>query len=164
MADVRAIRILGVDPGLSRTGWGLIDCNGKDVRVVSKVVIETRSSQSFPARLFLLHEGLDAIIQSYTPQVLSVESAIFAKNTQIALKLGHARGVLVLAAAQRELAISEYSPKEIKVSVTGNGNASKNQVQRMVQSILRLQEIPSPNDIADALAVAICYYHRSPAC
>jgi crossover junction endodeoxyribonuclease RuvC len=153
-------RVLGVDPGLSSTGWGVIECHKATYRLIAKGAVTTSARNDFPSRLLTIHDAVSEIIAMYRPRVLAIEKTIYAQNVKIALNLGHVRGLLILAAAKRNLTIEEYTPKEIKSSITGNGNASKVQVQKMVQSLLALSEMPSPNDIAYALAVALCYYHR----
>lgn len=154
------LRILGVDPGLSSTGWGIIECHNHSFRLIAKGAISTSARTAFPSRLLDIHNAISHVIDAYTPDSLSIEKTIYAKNVQIALNLGHVRGLLILAGVQRKLSVVEYTPKEIKASITGNGNASKLQVQKMVQSLLDLQELPSPHDVADALAVALCHFHR----
>ncbi|MFQ5633380.1 MAG: crossover junction endodeoxyribonuclease RuvC, partial [bacterium] len=153
-------RILGVDPGLSSTGWGVIECNDHSYRLIAKGAISTTARNDFPSRLLIIHDAISHVIETYRPGILAIEKTIYAKNIQIALNLGHVRGLLILAAVQQHLEIVEYTPKEIKASITGNGNASKLQVQKMVQSLLALGEMPSPHDVADALAVALCRFHR----
>lgn len=153
-------RILGVDPGLHRTGWGLIACDANTLRVMDKGVIMTKATTDFSARLLEIFEGLQAVIEQYVPEIVAVEDVIYAENVRVALKLGHARGSVLLAAAAKNVPVVSYAPKEIKESLTGNGSASKVQMQRMVQSILGLPELPSPHDVADAIAVALCHFHR----
>lgn len=155
------MRILGIDPGLSSTGWGMIECFRNDYKLIAKGAVKTTTKQDFPARLLTIYNAIRSVIETYTPAILAIEKTIYAKNIQIALTLGHVRGLLVLAAVQKNLAFAEYTPKEIKASITGNGNASKLQVQKMVQSLFAMKEMPTPHDIADALATAMCHFHRS---
>jgi len=115
-----------------------------------------------PVRLGQLFEETRAFIAAHRPAIIVVEKLIYARNAQVALKLGHARGVLLLAAVHAQLAVVEYAPREIKLAVAGNGAASKQQVQRMVQAILALPALPEPHDLSDALALAICHAHRHP--
>lgn len=154
------MRILGVDPGLNRTGWGVLHCAGGRVRLVGSGVIATRASRAFPERLLKIHKDLQAIIKAHAPDAVAVENVIYAENVRVALKLGHAQGCVLLTASLSALPVTSYAPKEIKSALTGNGNASKVQMQRMVQSILDLSELPSPHDVADAIAVALCHFHR----
>ncbi len=139
----------------------MIDCRSQQVRLMEKGVITTDTKQAFPARLAKIYTSFCQILQEFTPDTVAIEKAIYAKNAQIALKLGHARGMFLLAAALKEIDIQEYTPKEIKSAVTGNGNASKEQVQRMVQAILGLGKLPTPNDVADAIAVGLCHQNRN---
>ncbi len=154
------MRILGVDPGLSRTGWGVLDADGTGVQLIDRGVITTTSKDAFPRRLLKIYSGLQDIVIRFAPDVVAIEDVIFVENARIALKLGQARGVVLLLAAQQNLTVASYAPKTIKESLTGNGSASKLQMQRMVKSLLGLSEIPSPHDVADAIAVALCHFHR----
>jgi crossover junction endodeoxyribonuclease RuvC len=112
-------------------------------------------------RLHQIYLGVQKCLREWQPEVMVVENLIYARNAQVALKLGHARGVLLLAAAENQLPVVEYSPREVKLAVTGHGGASKEQVQRMVQAVLALRDLPAPYDVADALALAICHAHRA---
>jgi len=155
-----ALRIIGVDPGLVRTGWCVLNCAARTVQVADSGVIATTTAMAFPDRLVKIYDELEKIIARFSPDVLAVEEVIFAENVRVALKLGHARGAVLIVAAKHHLPAISYAPKKIKESITGNGNASKFQVQRMVQSILGLADLPSPHDVADAMAVALCHFHR----
>ena len=130
-------------------------------QLAAKGVVSSSPKQPFPSRLAHLFREISEIVHQAKPNVIAIENAIYAQNAQTALKLGHARGALLLAGALKEIEIAEYTPKEVKRAVTGNGNASKEQVQRMVQSVLALSEPPTPDDVADAIAVAICHFHRA---
>ncbi|MDQ7052248.1 MAG: crossover junction endodeoxyribonuclease RuvC [candidate division KSB1 bacterium] len=154
------MRILGVDPGLSRTGWGLLEAGHAGIRLIDRGVISTTSKETFPRRLMKIYAGLQDIVSRLAPEVLAIEDVIFVENARIALKLGQARGVVLLLAAQNDLPVASYAPRTIKESLTGNGSASKLQMQRMVKSLLGLPEMPSPHDVADAIAVALCHFHR----
>jgi len=154
------LRILGIDPGLSKTGWGVLEQSKGGCRIVDYGLITTDTHDAFPLRLAHIYDRLNDIILTFEPQVLAVENVIYVENVRTALKLGHARGVILLLAAQKGLPLVGYAPKEIKESLTGNGNASKVQMQRMVQSLLGLKSLPSPHDVADAIAVAICHFHK----
>lgn len=152
-----ASRVLGVDPGTSVTGYGVVERKGGGLISVGYGIIASPPRRGMAARLETIYRALGEIIGQYRPDCLSVEGLFFAKNVQSALKLGQARGVALLAAAQAGLPLFEYSPAEIKGAVTGYGAADKGQVQRMVASLLGLDSIPTPPDAADALAVAICH-------
>lgn len=149
--------ILGVDPGCETTGYGFVRTDGRDHSVIDYGIIRTSREWAFPARLRRIHEQLYGLIQRYRPDIFALEDVFYAVNVKSALRLGHARGVILLAAAQSDLPIYEYSPLEVKNSVVGYGRADKQQVQKMVQLILSLREIPTPNDAADALAIALCH-------
>ncbi len=154
------MRILGVDPGSGSTGYGIIESDGSRHTAVRYGAIKTDSRIPFHKRLLKIHEGLSEILARERVDVLAVEEVFHAANVQSALKLGHARGVVLLVAAQQDIPVAEYSPLEIKSAIVGYGRAEKQQVQGMVRFLLQLPEIPTPDDAADALAVAICHSHR----
>lgn len=153
--------ILGVDPGTLITGFGVIEGSRGRCRVLEYDVIKNRSDRSMPLRLRTIYSKLVEIIERYHPDEFAIETAYYGKNVQSALKLGHARGVSILAAVTNEIPTTEYSPREIKKSVVGNGAASKEQVQSMVRMILKIRETPKLFDVTDALAVALCHYQRA---
>ena len=155
------MRILGIDPGSNSTGYGIIESDGSSHTAILYGAIKTQSSKPFHERLLKIYAGLGEILAREQVDVLAIEEVFHATNVQSALKLGHARGVALLVAAQRGLPVFEYSPLEIKSAIVGYGRADKQQVQGMVRFLLRLPEIPTPNDAADALAIAICHSHRS---
>lgn len=154
------MRILGVDPGTVATGFGVLEIRGQDIAVLDYGCIRLSSRKDFPRRLQEIYQEISRVITRYHPDEFAIEDLFYAENAKSALKMGHARGVALLAAADHHLPTSEYSPREIKQAVVGNGAASKHQVQRMLQSILELPELPEPLDAADALAVALCHVHR----
>lgn len=153
-------RILGVDPGLIRTGLGLIALQDGRISFVDAKLIAPSPNQPLCERLQQIYTAVQASVRAWRPEVMVVENLIYARNAQVALKLGHARGVLLLAAAEHDLPVMEYSPREVKLAATGYGNASKEQMQRMVQAVLNLPARPETHDLADALALAICHAHR----
>ncbi len=153
--------VLGVDPGASATGYGIVARSDGALRAVEYGRITTSSTDPFPSRLQQIFGRLVELIRCYQPDWAAVETLVFAKNAQSAFKLGQVRGVALLAAAQGGLAIEEYTPLQVKSAVTGHGAASKGQVQRMVQSLLSLHDPPDSMDAADALAVAICHHHSA---
>ena len=154
------IRILGVDPGSGSTGYGIIETDGTDHRAVLFGAIKTPARKPFHERLLYIYTELGRILTRENTDVLAIEDVFYATNVQSALKLGHARGIPLLIAAQHGLPVFEYSPLEVKSAVVGYGRAEKRQVQAMVQMLLKLPEAPTPDDAADALAVAICHAHR----
>jgi crossover junction endodeoxyribonuclease RuvC len=153
------VRIFGIDPGSVRTGYGCVDSDGSRHRLVSCGAIAAPARLSFPERLHAIHTELQQLLGTTRPDCVAVESLFHAANARSALQLGHARGVALLAATQAGLAISEYSPAEVKRAVVGYGRAEKTQVQQMVCLLLGLDTVPGPLDASDALAVAICHVH-----
>lgn len=153
------MRVFGIDPGSERTGYGCVDTDGRRHRLVACGAVTTSSLASFPDRLALIHRELGSILASHAPDCVAIENLFHANNVRSALKLGHARGVAMLAAIEAGCPIVEYTPAEIKRAVVGYGRADKGQVQQMVKLLLGLAAPPSPHDAADALAVAICHVH-----
>ena len=153
--------ILGVDPGTIITGFGVIEARNGKLRVLDYNVVKNKGSRSMPMRLKVIYSALCDVIDHFHPDEFAIETAFYGKNAQSALKIGHARGVSILAAVNHEIPTTEYSPREVKKAVVGNGAASKEQVEFMVKSILKLREAPKFYDASDALAVAICHFHRS---
>ncbi len=155
------MRILGIDPGSESTGYGIIDSDGSRHAAVTFGAIRTRADQPFHERLLKIYSGLRELLAREKVDAVAIEEVFHATNVQSALKLGHARGVALLAAAESGVPVFEYSPLEIKSGIVGYGRAEKSQIQEMVRFLLRLDTIPSPDDAADALAVAICHSHRN---
>ena len=152
--------ILGVDPGSMITGYGLIRSNEHENVLLKCGTIKTDSKSSLPEKLKVIFEGVSRIIAKECPDELAIEETFYSKNARSALVMGQARGAAILAAACANLPIAEYSPKEVKSSVVGQGSASKLQVQFMVKNILKLKELPQPIDAADALAIALCHAQK----
>jgi crossover junction endodeoxyribonuclease RuvC len=151
------MRVLGIDCGAERTGYGVIASDGREHRLVAAGVIRTRTDSPFQERLLEIARGLREVIREHQPEAVAVEQVFHAANTKTALKLAHVRGVALLAAAEAGLELGEYSPLEIKSSVVGYGRAEKSQVQRMVGSLLGLEQPLASEDASDALAAAICH-------
>lgn len=154
------MKTLGVDPGTAILGYGVVD-GMDDPAMVSVGVIQTQSGTPMHLRLKDLFDGVSNVISEHQPDVMAVEQLFFSRNVTNALAVGQARGVVLLAAAQHGLPVFEYKPSEVKLAVAGHGNADKFQMQTMVQMILQLDQIPRPDDAADALAVAICHVYSS---
>lgn len=154
-------RILGIDPGTVATGWGVVEMAGGSLAHLAHGTIGAPANHSQGNRLCRIYHGLLEALERYGPQGISLEKVFFARNPQSALKLGQARGIALLAAAENRIEVREYSSAEIKLAVVGYGQASKEQVQKMVASLLHLSG-KIPGDAADALAAAICYLHQSP--
>ena len=148
--------ILGVDPGTAITGFGLVSYEGNHLKKVTFGVIRTTPDQSATTRLYHIYQELLQIIQEYKPDAIAIEELFFNKNVRTALAVGQARGVILLAAATAGYEVAEYTPLQVKLAVTGYGRAEKMQIQEMVRVILKLDDIPKPDDAADALAIAIC--------
>lgn len=150
-------RIIGIDPGLANVGWGILDVNGNRFKYIAHGSIKTESGIPTPLRLKKIFSCIQEIIDKYKPDEAGVETLYFAKNVKTALPVAEARGVLILGLVMSNLAVSEYTPLQIKQAVVGNGRADKNQVQQMVKLLLSLDKIPRPDHAADALAAAICH-------
>jgi crossover junction endodeoxyribonuclease RuvC len=152
--------VLGIDPGTAALGYGIIDRTGSRLRAIDYGVFHTPSDLSLPERLLAIHAFLQDLIELHGPALLGVERIFHSRNVQTALAVGHARGVILLAAAQHNLEVREATPSEVKLGVTGYGAADKEQVATMVATILGLAEPPVPDDAADALAIAIWTANR----
>jgi crossover junction endodeoxyribonuclease RuvC len=155
------MRVLGIDPGSETLGWAIVEGSGQKYQLVAFGTVKTKPREKFSKRLAKIYQGVSEIILKYQPDVLSIEEAFYAVNVGVAMKLGQVRGIVLLAAEQNALEISEYSPRLVKQTVVGHGSADKKQVQEMVKRLLRLRENPEPHDAADALALAICHFHHS---
>jgi crossover junction endodeoxyribonuclease RuvC len=151
------VKIFGIDPGSERTGYGCIETDGSRHHMVSCGAITVPATTPFPDKLLTIHRRLSALLERAKPDCVAIENLFHSTNARSALKLGHARGVAMLAAVEAGLPVVEYTPAEIKRAVVGYGRAEKHQVQQMVKLILGLAVAPSPYDAADALAVAICH-------
>lgn len=155
------MRVLGIDPGSETTGWGVVEGAGHHYRLVEYGTVKAKPRERFSARLLKISDGIEALILRFSPDAFSIEEAFYAANVKVALKLGQVRGVALLAAERANLEIFEYSPRLIKQTVVGYGNAEKHQVQEMVRVLLSLKAVPEPHDAADALAIAICHFHHA---
>jgi len=155
------LRIMGIDPGLATVGFGLIDKEGSRLAPIQYGCITTEADTDQGVRLKEIYETALALIDRYKPDAMAIEKLFFNKNVTTALTVGQARGVLMLAAVQRGLEVAEYTPLQVKQAVVGYGKAEKRQVQEMVRMFLNLVAVPRPDDVADALAVAICHAHSS---
>jgi crossover junction endodeoxyribonuclease RuvC len=155
------VKVFGIDPGSDRTGYGCVETDGSRHRVVACGAISSPSATPFPEKLLKIHTRLAALISECRPDCVSIENIFFATNARSALKLGHARGVAMLAAVEAGLPVVEYTPTEIKRAVVGYGRAEKHQVQHMMKLLLGLDRVPTPHDAADALAVAVCHIHST---
>ncbi len=152
--------VLGVDPGLSMTGWGVVKAEGRDrLSLVEYGCVKTTPEQPLIERLKTIHLTLRQIIRKHQPREMAIEELFFAKEARTVASVGQARGALLVAAALEDLPVFEYNPRHIKMSLTGYGSADKHQMQHMVKAFLCLKDIPRPDDAADAVAMAICHIH-----
>lgn len=151
------MRILGIDPGYGTTGFALLDANRGCIQLLQCGVITTPAGMDFPKRLEMLYLDMDRLLNATQPEAVAIEELFFGHNVTTGIGVAHARGVILLAAAQRDIPICEYKPMQVKQSVVGYGNASKHQVMDMTRRILRLDKLPRPDDAADAIAIALCH-------
>ena len=161
MAVVPEKIILGIDPGTSVMGYGLLKVTGKKLTLLQFGVIHLSKYSGHELKLKKIFERVTAIIEEFHPDEVALEAPFFGKNVQSMLKLGRAQGVAMAAALARDIPITEYAPKKVKQSVTGNGNASKEQVAAMLQSLLDIKELPKMLDATDALGVAVCHHFQN---
>jgi crossover junction endodeoxyribonuclease RuvC len=154
--------VLGIDPGIGNTGYGVVAQHRGRLVALDGGVIETPAQMEPALRLARIHAGVAKVMEDYRPDCVAIEDLYFGANVGSALAVGQARGVVLLAAGQRALPCASYTPQQIKAAVCGSGRAAKDQVQRMVQSLLALDALPRPDHAADALAVAICHANRAP--
>jgi crossover junction endodeoxyribonuclease RuvC len=161
-AESQAMIVLGIDPGLANTGYGVVTRRGGRLVALDGGTIETRAGVPRERRLADIHEAIDALLAEHAPQAMALEELYFGQNVRTAFAVGHARGAVMLAAGQRGVECTSYTPQKIKGAVCGNGRAEKDQVARMVQTLLGLAEEPRPDHAADALAVAICHINCAP--
>jgi len=157
-----AVKILGIDPGASRVGWGVVErIHGSDPKAVSMGCITTEKNTALDLRLLTIYTAIDRILTQNRPDVMAVEELFFGKNVTNAMQVAHARGVILLAASQRGLPVVSYAPRTVKLTISGTGSADKKQIQRMIMRILHLPKPPSPDDTADALAVAVTHAYTN---
>ncbi len=153
--DKKRLKILGVDPGYARAGWSILKKDGQQLELINYGCIETPKKMEHSERLNFLNQELKKIIKRYKPEVLAVEELFFFKNLKTAMKVAEAKGVILMTAFNSKLTIEEYTPLQIKQALAGYGRAGKRQIQYMVKMILKLDSVPKPDDVADAVAVAI---------
>jgi len=153
--------LIGIDPGLAATGWGVVRFDGSRFLHVAHGVVRTDAGSALCSRLIAIHSAIRRLLVKYDPTEAGVEELYFSRNASSAMQVAHARGVVLLALGQRGIPVECYSPQHVKQAVIGRGGADKHQVQRLVCVVLGLEELPSPDHAADALAVAICHANRS---
>ena len=153
--------ILGIDPGTAITGYGVVSERNGDPSALAYGVIRTPAKQELSRRLVTIYAELNLLLDAYRPDAVAVEEVFFSKNARTALSVGHARGVVLLAVAQRDIPLFHYKPTQVKQAVAGYGGADKRQIQEMMRMLLGLDDIPRPDDAADALAIALCHLHSA---
>tara|TARA_Y100001960_G_scaffold10062_1_gene9575 strand:- start:27 stop:509 length:483 start_codon:yes stop_codon:yes gene_type:complete len=152
--------VLGIDPGLVQTGYGLIKVGSKDNQVIDYGTISTNAKDRLALRLLAIYNDLISVINKYKPSVMAIEEVFYGKNVKSALLLGHARGVSMICAAKYNIPVYEYSARKVKQSITGNGNAHKSQIKFMIMKELNLKNFNAPIDASDALAIALCHMYQ----
>ncbi len=155
------MRIIGIDPGYAIVGYGIVDYDDFRFKTVGYGAITTEAHHEFSDRLNDIYQDITTLIKKYKPDCMSIERLYFNTNTTTAIDVAQARGVILLAARQNNIAVNEYTPLQVKQSITGYGRAEKHQVMEMVKSLLQLKSVPKPDDTADALALAICHGHSA---
>jgi len=158
----RVVIVLGIDPGLANTGYGVVQRRGGRLVALDGGCVRTRAAVAPEVRLADVHARVAALMDEHAPDAVALEALFFGENARSAFAVGQARGVIMLAAGQRGIACHDYTPQQVKGSVCGSGRAEKDQVQRMVKAVLGLGELPRPDHAADALAVAICHANHAP--
>lgn len=153
------MRVLGIDPGFAITGYSIIDYIGNKFQLISSGAVLTKAGVSFPQRLTKIYDDLNLIIDKYTPDAIAVEELFFNQNTKTAINVAQARGIILIVGCKKNIPTFEYTPLQVKQAVTGYGRADKIQVQKMVQSILKVDKIPKLDDITDSMAIGICHAH-----
>ncbi|MEI7884550.1 MAG: crossover junction endodeoxyribonuclease RuvC [Clostridia bacterium] len=153
------MRIIGIDPGTAIVGYGVLDYIGNQFKVVAYGAITTPATSPMSARLKTIYQELQAVIELYQPAHIAVEELFYNTNAKTVISVGQARGVILLAGAEANLEVAEYTPLQVKQAVVGYGRAEKKQVQEMIKILLKLEKVPKPDDVADALAIAICHAH-----
>lgn len=156
------MKIIGIDPGYAIVGVGVVDYRNSNFTTLSYGAITTPSGMNFPDRLKIIYEDFSQIVQMYHPDAIAIEKLFFTTNQKTAIDVAQARGIILLVASQNQIPCFEYTPLQVKQAVVGYGKAVKKQVMEMTTHILKLKEIPKPDDVADALAIAVCHAHTSP--
>lgn len=155
------MRILGIDPGFAIVGYAVLDYNGNKFTPIDYGAITTKAGEKLSDRLRSIYEDVNILIEKFTPDTMAIEELFFNTNVKTAISVAQGRGVIILAAAARGIDVHEYTPLQVKQAVCGYGRAEKTQIQRMVKSLLNLNAVPKPDDVADALAIAICHAHSA---
>jgi len=149
--------IMGIDPGIARVGWAVVNIVGSTPKAIAYGCIETSKTHTHQDRLITIYESIGKLLIRHAPECVSMEELFFSTNTKTAMSVGEARGILILAAGKKKVPVISYSPLTVKQTITGSGKADKIQIQRMITTILKLKEVPKPDDTADALAIALTH-------
>lgn len=155
------MRILGIDPGFAITGYSVIDYEGNRFKLITSGAIETKAGVSFPLRLTKIYDDMQMLVDEYKPDAISVEELFFNNNIKTGINVAQARGIVLLVGCKAGIPTYEYTPLQVKQAVVGYGRAEKKQVQKMVQSILKVEKVPKLDDITDSMAIAICHAHSA---
>lgn len=155
------MRIIGIDPGIAILGFGVVEYINNKFKVIDYGAITTTPKNKLPERIEIIYDSLEEILEKYKPDAIAYEELFFNSNAKTAIAVGQARGAAILCAQKKKLNIYEYTPLQVKQAVVGYGRADKKQVQTMVKMLLNLKDVPKPDDVADALAIAICHGHSS---
>ena len=153
--------VLGIDPGLTKTGFGLLSISNDIPKIIDYGIIEPNKSDNLSKRLYSIYTDMNQLIEMFNPTIVSIEDIFYGRNVKSALLLGQARGIAMLCAAKYDIPVFEYSAKKVKQAITGNGNADKTQLQYMLKQIFKLKQLPTPLDASDAIGIALCYIYQN---
>ena len=153
--------VLGIDPGLRKTGFGVLSVSNDKPKLIDYGIIEPNKDEKISKRLFTIYNDINQLVEMFCPNVFSIEDIFYGRNVKSALLLGQARGIAMLCAAKHDIPVFEYSAKKVKQAITGNGNADKTQLQYMIKQIFKLKQIPTPLDASDAIGIALCYIYQT---
>ena len=153
--------VLGIDPGLTKTGFGLLSISNDTPKIIDYGIIEPNKNDNLSKRLYSIYTDMNQLIEMFNPTIVSIEDIFYGRNVKSALLLGQARGIAMLCAAKYDIPVFEYSAKKVKQAVTGNGNADKTQLQYMIKQIFKLRQLPTPLDASDAIGIALCYIYQT---
>ena len=153
--------VLGIDPGLRKTGFGVLSVSNDKPKLIDYGIIEPNKDEKISKRLFTIYNDINQLVEMFCPNVFSIEDIFYGRNVKSALLLGQARGIAMLCAAKHDIPVFEYSAKKVKQAITGNGNADKTQLQYMIKQIFKLKQVPTPLDASDAIGIALCYIYQT---
>ena len=153
--------VLGIDPGLTKTGFGLLSISNDTPKIIDYGIIEPNKHDSLSKRLYSIYTDMNQLIEMFNPTIVSIEDIFYGRNVKSALLLGQARGIAMLCAAKYDIPVFEYSAKKVKQAITGNGNADKTQLQYMIKQIFKLKQLPTPLDASDAIGIALCHIYQN---